>query len=505
MLVVGFIKCGEKTWAQYNANIHIDKKFTEKSDESISNRNNNESTMDFPKDPRKLFEHFKLFFFSLFKDLVLSFEDLEREQSRFRNLDHKKAFEFVEIQLWYAYDVFYTKAYVIFTRRGKTLCAITASITITVFICFCIVQDTTMHRISKVDQVITWLLVVGVVLQELVTIGKLLLSTWKVRMHPVDIPFFEKWRGLRNCNLINFCLRYNLYYWSLEDIKSRLFDKVDRTFKVNEILTKNIFDYLLAKSSSTLQQCTGKNGMNFAIMESGLKSIEWTKHVEFHQSILTWHIATNLCYHGIDDVEGLGQTVKDKVDNSRKISDYMLYLLIMQRHMLPIGRGVITAPATFTETSKLFRELKVESDNVREACEKLMQFDKERKRVRPGSALFDGCSLARSLINEMETVRRWEFLEAMWIEILGYAATQCRPEQHAQQLRKGGEFLSQIWLLMAYLGLIEQFHVHSSSSKDQSTHHHINQQEQGNNDERLQIPEDRTGEGEVNDIEEEIP
>ncbi|MED6167968.1 hypothetical protein PIB30_007637 [Stylosanthes scabra] len=509
MLLVGFIKCGEKTWAQYNASINIDEKSI------ISNRNSNELEMDdFPMDPPKLFEHFKLFFFSLSKDFVLSSKDLEREKSRFRNLGSKKAFEFVELQLWYAFNVFYTKVYVMFTHTGKTLCAITVSITMAVFICFCVVRDTAMHRISKVDRVITWILVVEVIFQELCTVAMLVGSSWNIKlMGPVDGPFYDEWRAFMNCNLITFSLQHNLHSWSLEHIKFELSidDKTpDKSSKVNEVLTKNIFDYLLAKSNSTSQQCIGKNGMNFVIEESGLKSIEWTKHVEFHQSILTWHVATDLCfYHGIDDVEGLEQTVKDKVDNSKKISGYMLYLVVGKRYMLPIGRGVITIPATFIETSELFRELKAESNNVRDACEKLLRFyDEERgKRVQfSDSAVFDACRLARSLINEMETVKRWEFLEAMWIEILGYAATQCSPVEHAQQLRKGGEFLSRIWLLMAHLGLMEQFHA-LSSSQDQSTHH-INGQEQGNNDERLQIPdEDRTGEGEVevNNIVEEIP
>ncbi|MED6164968.1 hypothetical protein PIB30_095219 [Stylosanthes scabra] len=425
MTIVGFIKCGEKTWAQYNASINIDEKSI------ISNRNSSElETDDFPMDPPKLFEHFKLFFFSFSKDFVLSSKNLERKKSRFRNLDSEKAFEFVELQLWYAYHVFYTKVYVMFTRTGKTLCAITVSITMAVFICFCIVRDTAMHRISKVDRVITWILVVEVIFQELCTLAMLLGSSWNTKfMGPMDSSFFDEWRSFMNCNLITFSLQHNLHSWSLEQIKFELStnDKTpDKTSKVNEILTKNIFDYLLAKSNSTSQQCIGKNGMNFVIEESVLKSFEWTKHVEFHQSILTWHVATDLCfYHGIDDVKGLEveQTVKDKVDNSKKISDYMLYLVIEKRHMLPIGRGVITVPATFVETSKRFRELNTESDNVRDACEKLLRFYDEEggKRVQfSDSALFDAYRLARLLMNEMETVRRWEFLEAMWIEILGY-------------------------------------------------------------------------------------
>ncbi|MED6175945.1 hypothetical protein PIB30_083127 [Stylosanthes scabra] len=184
MIIVGFIKCGEKTFAQYNASINIDEKSI------ISNRNSNELGTDFPMDPPKLFEHFKLFFFSLSKDFVLSSKDLEREKCRFRNLGSKKAFEFVELQLWYAYNVFYTKIYVMFTRTGKTLCAISVSITMAVFICFCIVRDTAMHRISKVDRVITWILVVEVIFQELCTVAMLRGSSWNIKLMPTVIVLF---------------------------------------------------------------------------------------------------------------------------------------------------------------------------------------------------------------------------------------------------------------------------------------------------------------------------
>ncbi|KAM7468849.1 hypothetical protein LguiA_007032 [Lonicera macranthoides] len=43
--------------------------------------------------------------------------------------------------------------------------------------------------------------------------------------------------------------------------------------------------------------------------------------------------------------------------------------------------------------------------------------------------------------------------------MLAYAATHCRGRHHAQQLRKGGELLTHVWLLMAHLGITEQFQI----------------------------------------------
>ena len=41
----------------------------------------------------------------------------------------------------------------------------------------------------------------------------------------------------------------------------------------------------------------------------------------------------------------------------------------------------------------------------------------------------------------------------MWVRIIIYAAGQSRPETHATQLARGGEFLTFIWLLMAHKNL----------------------------------------------------
>ena len=47
----------------------------------------------------------------------------------------------------------------------------------------------------------------------------------------------------------------------------------------------------------------------------------------------------------------------------------------------------------------------------------------------------------------------------MWVEMLAYAAGQCQTNQHVQQLKEGGELLTHVWLLMAHLGITEQFQI----------------------------------------------
>ena len=76
--------------------------------------------------------------------------------------------------------------------------------------------------------------------------------------------------------------------------------------------------------------------------------------------------------------------------------------------------------------------------------------------------LFDACRLAKSLqslatTKEWDDAKKWELICHVWVEMLSYAASHCQWNHHAQQLTQGGELLTYVWLLMAHLGITEQF------------------------------------------------
>ena len=67
------------------------------------------------------------------------------------------------------------------------------------------------------------------------------------------------------------------------------------------------------------------------------------------------------------------------------------------------------------------------------------------------SALSDASILAKELINLGP--QKWEVMSKVWVELLSYAASRSRGNAHVQQLSKGGELLTFVWLLMAQFGL----------------------------------------------------
>ncbi|CBI21745.3 unnamed protein product, partial [Vitis vinifera] len=134
--------------------------------------------------------------------------------------------------------------------------------------------------------------------------------------------------------------------------------------------------------------------------------------------------ATDLCYE--NDAEKNPDCKACKV-----LSDYMLYLLVMCPFMLPDGIGEI---------------------RYRDSCAEAKEFFKDRKHI-------------KSRTQACKDLLRWELMRGVWVEMLCYAASQCRPNQHAKQLRRGGELLTHVWLLMAHLDVRENFQISQGNAK----------------------------------------
>ena len=82
------------------------------------------------------------------------------------------------------------------------------------------------------------------------------------------------------------------------------------------------------------------------------------------------------------------------------------------------------------------------------------------ERERSKSVLFDACKLASELQAISDNLIRNRYsliISNVWVEMLAYAACHCRGNHHTQQLRRGGELLTYVWLLMAHFGINEQF------------------------------------------------
>ncbi|XP_071939283.1 uncharacterized protein [Coffea arabica] len=218
--------------------------------------------------------------------------------------------------------------------------------------------------------------------------------------------------------------------------------------------------------------------------------------VEYDESLLLWHFATELCYC----------TSPDDGNSNRNycklISDYMLYLLVMRPNLMSAvsGIGQIRFRDTCEEAKKFFSRWKSEliirtpglgicrklitcciaqngltgresssANRKRNACEKLLNVNAlvkaiEVKGDRSKSILFDACRLAKDL-KKLNDKKRWAIMSKVWVELLSYAASHCRANAHAEQLSKGGQLITFVWILMAHFGLGEQFRIEAGHAR----------------------------------------
>ncbi|GMY34748.1 hypothetical protein FCV25MIE_29990 [Fagus crenata] len=433
-----------------------------------------------------LFKTFK----QLFADLILSIQDIVNSQSFFQSASCEEAFKVIEIELGFMYDVFYTKAFKVYSLKGSFLRVLSFSSTLSVLWGFFITEK---HVYSRVDVIITYVLLGGAIVLEIYAVLVLVTSDWtmlwlsKHKNAVVDLFYkaissiplagSKRWSNtMGQYNLIRYCLKDKSSKYSVIQKLLCICNLLENSADVSMDLKKLIFDQLLKKSISTgsdfkackeLCACRGDRVLKNSkcldeINEENLKILKDSVEVEFDQSILLWHIATHLCYYS--DEDKLSDSVKGpNCKASKLLSDYMLYLLVMRSFMLPNGIEQIRFLDTCEEAKEFFEERKSISDE-NQACTKLLEVNTEIppfevKGDRSKSVLFDGCRLAKSLQCLQETDKKWELVCHVWVEMICYAATKCRWNHHAHQLTQGGELLTHVWLLMAHLGITEQFQI----------------------------------------------
>ncbi|KAF8009957.1 hypothetical protein BT93_J0820 [Corymbia citriodora subsp. variegata] len=460
--------------------------------------------------------------FSTFKglivDLIFSFRERKESMKFFRSRSPKDAFRVIEAELNFFYDVLYTKAAVVHRGIGYIFRAISIGCVITAFALFYVLNK---HDFHEYDIRITYTLLLGAVGLEFVALVMLICSDWtiarldKSEKHHIGSAFIEfllkfksedswfashilhaRWsKSIFQYNLIDSRLgRWPKWFEKLLDRISlgELFDDLKSGQQVlySDELGALIFNELKLKSEAAVDP----GGIKETCAARGKWALENTKtgqdhkallpsvdDVDYGESLLLWHIATELCDNAATELCDNADESTQKEDkesgnhrlNSKVLSNYMLHLMIKQPAMMSTvaGIGQIRFRDTCAELDKFIDDDSKANGSTSErklkdrksVCNSLLSVPTDVKPVdvkgdRSKSALFDACILAKRLI-EIEGRNKWRIMSAVWVELLGYAAIHCRPYNHAQQLSKGGELVTVVWLLMVQLGLSEQFQI----------------------------------------------
>lgn len=425
----------------------------------------------------------------LFVDLILSFSDRSESQKFFMKQTPKGSFRVVEAELNFVYDQLYTKAAITHSRTGYVLRAVCSMLILAAFFLFFFTKKT---NFNKTDVGITYALLGGAMCLDGVALTMLVFSDWTVVLLKESKSKLHRWlawvvielKGRRwsgkmsQFNLISYCLaipphnRFPLlrHIPCLQNLAKHLCfqDMLEEILyssreSVSEDLMKITYNKLMEKAEKAdsfkkiKEVCEQRGAEN--LEKVGFLGGRKCEDVEFDESLLLWHIATTLCYYPEEE----GDTLQSR-DLSKKLSDYMMYLLKMKPAMLSAmaGIGLIRYRDTCAELERFIKMTDVNLQH-HQACKMLLEVNTdvgpaEVKGDRSKSVLFDACILAKKLrlIDEGE---RWNIILDSWQELLLYAASHCRGIAHTRELSRGGELITLVWLAMAHLGLGEQYRI----------------------------------------------
>ncbi|XP_059660114.1 uncharacterized protein LOC132306655 [Cornus florida] len=505
-------------------------------------------------------------FFNTFKGLIadLIFSFRERNQSRdfFLKRRAEDAFKVIEVELNFIYEVLYTKVSVVHCTLGY-ICRFISFISVVVSLL--LFHSNKKNGFRGFDVKITYALLGGAMALDAIALFMLIFSDWTIvalTKSPEDNSkdnsvaakiltfmlsvkrgrWFEvlrrRWcESVSKYNLIYYCLHQRLkmkekligylgltnFLDGLKYVQKEPFSEGLRDFIFKELQTKSS----MADDLETAKELSSARGDWILRIKGCSTLLPYIVDVDYDESLLLWHIATELCYNddtgegnarnntgagkssphccclylpgkntgegNANNKTGEGNASKKYRDFSKLLSDYMLYLLVMQPTMMSAvaGIGQIRFRDTCAETKKFFRRRKSEQGqeqtrafpNIfavkkffcrdkskedkeqRSACKSILDVNTEVKPVtvkgdRSKSVLFDACRLAKELKELDEKGKdKWEIISRVWVELLSYAASHCRANSHAQLLSRGGELITLIWLLMAHLGLGDQFQI----------------------------------------------
>ncbi|XP_037461077.1 uncharacterized protein LOC119331999 [Triticum dicoccoides] len=196
------------------------------------------------------------------------------------------------------------------------------------------------------------------------------------------------------------------------------------------------------------------------------QQLNWSLSIEFHKSMLIWHIATSTFLNHPDVKSELVGKYKGMAGAVETLSDYMMYLLVEHPDMLPIKPA---AHSLFGETSGSYMQLlsiwnKSNADgNYQMILNYKKVFSDPRKDRSMGVVnqddlvLWQACSLVHTMLNmKLELIHKMVIIGTVWVEMLCYAATNATGGFHARQLSNGGEFLTHILLLIKHADAVSK-------------------------------------------------
>ncbi|GLT87682.1 hypothetical protein SLE2022_057490 [Rubroshorea leprosula] len=401
----------------------------------------------------------------------------------------------MEIELSLLYEVLHTKLPVVGCTVGYVFRFITMSCILGALLSFRLFKMS--YKLKQVDMWLTYALLIGALVLDFISIIYLrIFSDWVLvaYIRTTKSRLFKKRRWSTAVSQMNFITYYVKDYpvW-LRDVgdfvrirpllvvikrirclSSQNF-KEDRDWRFIFYEVRQLDEYLNRKMADSNQIVLDASQVWRHSRERVLecfcdsKRQHITKIIEeldYTKSVLTWHIATELCFLREEAQTTTSETGEHQSPTNHRalckmLSDYMFYLLVMRPAVM--AALSVSWKTVFEDTLAEIEILvrRSSTSNEKEARTKIL---KRIPHVRnpeediTRSVLLAACALANRL--QQPDGAPWVPMSKVWVQLMCFAAMNCRPHVHAQQPSKGGELLTFVWLLMNHLGLGTYFSSH---------------------------------------------
>ncbi|GLJ10739.1 hypothetical protein SUGI_0134110 [Cryptomeria japonica] len=191
-----------------------------------------------------------------------------------------------------------------------------------------------------------------------------------------------------------------------------------------------------------------------------------SSHENLEELIPVWHIATMLCYRENESLTGI---VSENVRCSIILSRYCAYLLVSRPRLLPVHPDM--ARIAYMQ---LVEKVICKGYHGKDHINLFGCTDK--------SPLGSGAKLARKLLEKEENAM-WKLLAEYWARLVIYMVVYNKATFHAECVAGGGEFLSQLWVLVGHMGYGDQ--------SDSAVRKKIESSKEGDRRERRRIKRER--------------
>ncbi|TXG68267.1 hypothetical protein EZV62_003202 [Acer yangbiense] len=388
----------------------------------------------------------------VFVDAAISSSYKDTVQTFFRNISMEDAFQLNEIQIGMIYDLHYTKAPLLHSRKGLCLRVITFFLTCCSLVFFSANFLDHKAEYSKIDLCITFLLLVVAVLLEIYSALVLIFSDrfalWLIKHNKTStFRTLNSFRLVKSPRWSNTMSQYTLIRGTRKTkplLSCGQFLKIGtlKCHEWNAQVTKDLKEMIFRYFKEKSEELPTAGKIPFTALptttivtnqeEEQAGTSIWE---QYEYKIIIWSIATEILYY--IDRKKITPCFLPKLKAINRISRYMLYLLVKNPSMISAEIGLMVVSFEDLTNETMGNHHYYYDTSKAQACKEFLErfldiqaHDENQNRLLIHNAM--------KLVKELQesTARN-------------------------QELRRGGEFITLVWLLMAYFGLTDHFQIPS--------------------------------------------